>query len=385
MSDMELEVTNKANNGTELVGGTLDQDWGGNDYIFQVKGEVISPLPRGGVAGIRSFGFGADGIQGIGQPGVKGVGVQGRTGVVGQGGDVGVQGQGDRYGVEGLLTGAGIPENRIERAAVVGSAAGGEIGIGVMGISDDFQGVLGSSQTQPGVEGLSTSGQGVRGSSFESHGVQGDGVVGVIGFAKPVSGSSGVGVLGNGGDGIGVLGSAGLKGIGVFGASSDPRLPGRHGTAGLFLGAVIVHGAKSAAVPHPDGSHRLLYSLESPESWFEDFGEGHLKAGKVKIELDPDFANVVNTDKYHVFVTSYGDSHGLYVTNRTNRGFEVREQQGGKSSLTFSYRVVARRKDIEGKRLAKVTLPSVPSLAEGRKPPTPKTSTAAPSRRAKET
>ena len=45
-----------------------------------------------------------------------------------------------------------------------------------------------------------------------------------------------------------------------------------------------------AAVSHPDGSHRLLYSLESPESWFEDFGEARLVDGKAEVRLDPDFA-----------------------------------------------------------------------------------------------
>jgi hypothetical protein len=46
MSDMSLGETNKANNGTELVGGTFDENWGGNDYIFRVDGDVISPSPR---------------------------------------------------------------------------------------------------------------------------------------------------------------------------------------------------------------------------------------------------------------------------------------------------------------------------------------------------
>ena len=90
----------------------------------------------------------------------------------------------------------------------------------------------------------------------------------------------------------------------------------------------VIGGAKSAAVPHPDGSHRRLYALESPESWFEDFGEAHLVDGKAQIKLDPDFAKLVKTDKYHVFLTSYADSYGLYVADRTDKGFEVRERRG---------------------------------------------------------
>jgi len=34
----------------------------------------------------------------------------------------------------------------------------------------------------------------------------------------------------------------------------------------------VIGGPKSAAVPHPDGTLRRLYCVESPESWFEDFG-----------------------------------------------------------------------------------------------------------------
>jgi len=43
---------------------------------------------------------------------------------------------------------------------------------------------------------------------------------------------------------------------------------------------LIVLGAKSAAVLFPDGSHRRLYCMESPESWFEDFGTGQLTNGQ---------------------------------------------------------------------------------------------------------
>lgn len=50
-------------------------------------------------------------------------------------------------------------------------------------------------------------------------------------------------------------------------------------------------------------------------------------------------------------------SNGFYVTNKIRKSFEVREQQRRKNSVVFSYRIVAKRKDISGPRLAKVTLP----------------------------
>jgi hypothetical protein len=108
------------------------------------------------------------------------------------------------------------------------------------------------------------------------------------------------------------------------------------------------------AMRHPDGSYRRLYSLESPETWFEDFGRGELLDGRAQVELDPDYAVLVQLEDYHVFLTPEGDSAGLYVAGKSPTGFEVREQQGGTSSLTFSYRVVARPKDVPGDRLARI-------------------------------
>ena len=120
-------------------------------------------------------------------------------------------------------------------------------------------------------------------------------------------------------------------------------------------GNLSVLGSKSAAVRFPDGSHRQLYCLESPENWFEDFGFGHLTDGRAQIQLDLDFATTVNTDGYHVFVTEYDDNNGLFVVNRTNTGFEVRAKTPV-SEAAFSYRVVARCKDIAPARFAKLTL-----------------------------
>jgi hypothetical protein len=125
----------------------------------------------------------------------------------------------------------------------------------------------------------------------------------------------------------------------------------------VLNGNLSVTGIKSAVVPFPDGSHRRLYCLESPENWFEDFGSRQLTDGRASIELDPDFATTINTDAYHVFIAEYDDNNGLFVTNRTSTGFEVRAKTSARTAA-FSYRVVARPKDIAPARLAKVTLPT---------------------------
>jgi len=192
---------------------------------------------------------------------------------------------------------------------------------------------------------------------------------GVFGFSANSNGIAGQ----SGGGAAGCVGFAGAPGgYGIYGGIAV-----QGGYAGGFAGPVLVvgdftatGGAKSAAVPHPDGTHRRLYCMESPESWFEDFGKGRLANGRGEVKLDADFSTLVHGDDYHIFLTPRGDSNGLYVNGLTSSGFEVREQKGGASSLDFDYRVVAKRKDIPGPRLEKVKLPEL--IKELVKPDLPK-------------
>lgn len=59
--------------------------------------------------------------------------------------------------------------------------------------------------------------------------------------------------------------------------------------------------------------------------------------------------------EYHVFITPKGDSEALYVANETASGFEVHEHGGGRSNISFDYRIVGRRKGYENVRLEDVT------------------------------
>jgi hypothetical protein len=193
------------------------------------------------------------------------------------------------------------------------------------------------------------SGAGVAGSNaFSGIGVRGDseGFIGVFGDSVRSAGALGRTSSSNGVEGQ-------TSGTGWAGAFF-----GRTGVVGnLFVFGnftVVPPGAKSMAMRHPDGSYRRLYSLESPETWFEDFGRGELVDGRAQVELDPDYAALVQLEDYHVFLTPEGDSAGLYIAGKSPTGFEVREQQGGTSSLTFSYRVAARPKDVPGERLARI-------------------------------
>jgi hypothetical protein len=177
------------------------------------------------------------------------------------------------------------------------------------------------------------------------------------GMASPVVGlraeSDYVGVYGTTQDGIGLYGISQTH-IGVYGNSTS--YIGVYGVgrqfAGYFGGNVYVSGtltaaAKNAVVSFPDGSHRLLHCVESPEHWFEDFGSARLMRGRATVKLDADFAKVVKLSDYRVFLTPEGDCQGLYVKSKRGKSFEVRELQGGANSITFSYRIVAKRKDIK--------------------------------------
>jgi hypothetical protein len=81
-----------------------------------------------------------------------------------------------------------------------------------------------------------------------------------------------------------------------------------------------------------------------------------LAAGTATVLLDPVFADTVNVDmQYYVFLTPRGDCEGLYLASQSPKGFEVRELRGGKSNVPFDYRIVARRKGYESRRLEDAT------------------------------
>jgi hypothetical protein len=114
-------------------------------------------------------------------------------------------------------------------------------------------------------------------------------------------------------------------------------------------GLNVAGGTKSAVVATDEGSH-LLYSEESSEVWFSDYGFGQLQDGNVVIVIDPLFAKTANLDEpYHVFVQVYGDAE-VYVSNRTPQSFEVHLRDGD-PNVEFSYRLVAKRLGFEDERL----------------------------------
>ena len=111
-------------------------------------------------------------------------------------------------------------------------------------------------------------------------------------------------------------------------------------------------GTKNAAVPVEKGKHYVAMSaIESPKVWFEDFGSAQLRGGVAVVRLDAKFMQTVNTSKeYHVFLTPNGDCKGLYVNQKSQGSFEVRELGGGNANVRFDYRITALRKGYENVR-----------------------------------
>ncbi|UCC80274.1 MAG: hypothetical protein JSW64_02630 [Candidatus Zixiibacteriota bacterium] len=119
-----------------------------------------------------------------------------------------------------------------------------------------------------------------------------------------------------------------------------------------YSGGLAGTGTKSCIVKTSQGP-TLLYCQESPENWFEDFGEGQLQNGRAHIDLDALFLETVTINDTHpmkVFVQLEGDCNGVYVS-KGSTGFDVIELNKGTSNAPFSYRVVAKRQGFEDRRL----------------------------------
>lgn len=246
-------------------------------------------------------------------------------------------------------------------------------GVAVSGYTVTGKGVLGNAQGGAigvqgectgygaGVYGYNTAnGPGVRGNSLASNGVFGEtsstneidaGVYGVSHnhYASGVLGvthsSTGYGVIARNDS---INGGFALLSDGYFACNGNTHISG-----GCVVGNnLVVYGDKAAIVPTSQGD-RKLYCQESPEVWFEDFGEGKLVGGMAHIDLDPLFLETVTISDQHpmkVFIQLNDDCNGVYV-QRQATGFEVVELGGGNSGAQFTYRVVAKRKGFETARL----------------------------------
>jgi hypothetical protein len=337
-------IGSAANAGTSFTKLSISQN---NDCAFVgINGSNINlGSGRLGLLGVAGLDTGpiaaATGVFGFSfNSGATAIGVEGRansgTGVRG------VSNTSTGFGVRGANGANGTGVKGVSNTGSDDTTDGTGNGIGVHGKSTGGAGVQGESVNAPGVQGVSTNGLGVRAVSTN--------FVGIVGIS-----SANHGLYGS----TSSASSAGFVGENLAG-----------GLAGYFAGnvqitgALMVGGAKNAVIKMQDGTMASVYCQESPEPYFEDFGEGRLAGGVAQVALEPEFATLVAGGKYLVFLTPQGPSQGLYVSRQGPTGFEVRD--AGNGSIGFAYRVVTKRKDIEGRRFARVVDSVGPSLAASR-------------------
>ena len=362
------------NVGGEVVGQTGFFRSSNNGTIFQAtQTNNGAGVALGGVA----EGTNGVGVAGSGVTGVSGFGLSNGMGVAGQGG-TGVYGFSSPTSGFARATVGVLNTNTAGSAGVYGiaqNASGQTFGVqgynfantdfaaGVSGVADGDQnktfGVTGISLSPIGT-GLWGLGQGQSGTG----GIIGCCSIGVWGDTSS-SAPFAAGVVGSADDAQGVVALnnstnnahptakilnfentahnvAVLFASGSFGSCTSDTDGNLGCTGAITQNVAVANGAKQVAV----------YSMGSPQNWFEDLGSGQLSGGASTVVLDSAFAETVDANsEYHVFLTPEGDCRGLYVSQKTANGFEVHELGGGQSNVSFAYRIVALRRGYENLRL----------------------------------
>jgi hypothetical protein len=381
-----ISGTSSTSSGTAVFGSGTSGAYGvgGNSATsFGVYGDSLAPEP--GAAGVFGFTLGTYSTTYTSEAGIAYSGLWGDA-------------------ANGSASGVGV--------AIFGTADSNYAGAFINN-SPDFPALFANNNSGTGIEASASSGYGVSGSTFSGTGVYGStssGGNGVEGISSSLTeqeaGVLGVGnttsVLGESyniysgvwGDtgtsstsvapawAIGVLGTADDSHAGVFLNNSSgwstmyiqnygtggtgAAMPGlfstlnastRTGTCGIGGNGDLTCTGQVKTLTTTAGARMVeTYAMHSPENWMEDFGSGALQKGVAVVNIDPAFAETVSqTSDYHVFMTPNGDSKGLYVIHKTAGSFEVHESGGGTSSLSFDYRIVAKRRGYESQRLTDVT------------------------------
>lgn len=223
-----------------------------------------------------------------------------------------------------------------------------------------------------GVTGISSVGTGVYGHSTEGAGVTGNGNPGVFGDGYSIGNGSWPGVIALGGtpesncdngypcppamvmatnfvhgSEVNLFEAVDNEGnvIAYLDDSGNLHLTGQIYTSGSCqTGCLPVH--------ERGGKQVTAYAPRATTQSVEDFGQAQLSQGEGYVRINPDFASTMDgSAPYLVFVTPHGDSRGLYVTGETASGFWVRENGGGRSTMSFDYRIVAKPVDANAPRL----------------------------------
>ncbi len=261
-------------------------------------------------------------------------------------------------------------------ACVLGNNTG--TGVGLEGVSQTNVALYGVSTSNHGIDGRSRQSYGVVGYTYANGSTSTTARAGVFGIDSG-SGSNNSGVVGTSVNGYGVFGVGALGVVGVGSAyggvfenntATTPSLVAFNAGGGLvfeadnangalasidgagnaiFAGSVTYNGSPLIRT-RTTSSDITSYGARTSSPTLEDFGTGQLRNGEAFVTLDRTFVSAIDARSYMVFVTPHGDSNSLYTVVAPS-GFTVRESKGGRSTLAFDYRIVAKPLDSKSARL----------------------------------
>lgn len=201
---------------------------------------------------------------------------------------------------------------------------------------------------------------GVLGASIYSNGVDGYSSTRAGGFFESD--------LQNGGSGSGALMAQGDQSTTYLFNAFNTKTGGsayiRYDGVAAFSGDVYAPGFIINSRSR-NGTYVESFSAQSTRATIEDTGTARLSNGEAAVRFDSSFASTIDAQRgYQVFLTPGGDTRGLYVAQKYEAGFIVRENEHGRSSVYFDYRVVARplgSTDAELPRLS-IRMPGVTAI-----------------------
>lgn len=311
-------INNAAAITTNTSTGVLGRSVGSLSTGFSIGVRGISDATTGNGFGLYGQASSAAGIGGIGFVTSSGAGFQGQNAGTGE-------------GIRGFNTSA--------TAATAGSGVYGQTGA-TLAMGGEFVNVnaLGT-----GILGVGNNTTGLfltRGSGISGTGTQ----FGVVGIATTTVNTN---QLNNGQANAANASSGGYFEVQNAGVALTWSYVAVRDNGGV-LRKIIGTGTVNTIVKNLEGENVALSCPEAPENLFQDYGQGQLVNGKAYIQIDPIFSkNIVVNDKHplRVFIQLEGDCAGVYVTNKTQTGFDVIELNSGNSNVSFSYTIVANRAD----------------------------------------
>jgi len=228
----------------------------------------------------------------------------------------------------------------------------GSFNVGILGLSTNGAGVDGVSNAGIGVVGFSTTLDAVKGNGarFGVYGLSSDGT-----GVRAESGSSTKQSLFIWQDGTGALIRAAQATCNCYVLSLDVN-----GNL-IARGSITQNGVPTFVTQTTTGVKVLSYGSRQSQPTIEDTGEAQLVNGSSYVRIDPKFATAIDENTvYTVLVTPEGDTNGVYVTSKSPQGFVVRENRGGRATVGFGYRIVAKPFDTNASRLPLVsTMPKL--------------------------